>query len=180
MAATCVRFAYLLKRHNAGPGHRIEYAIFAAMWMLIEVNTAICGKCCPIASLQLALGADLMLINLLVANLPSLGPALLWFPRRISDTYKRLSVYITEKRDEERIGPFDDQIVPKSPTPEFIPRSPTPQLVSRSPNPQLIARRSTPQLPSTSQILELSATPRYGPVHDQMMELPNDEGRELE
>ena len=126
MAATCVRFAYLLKRYNAGTEHRIEYAIFAVMWMLIEVNTALCGECCPVTCLQLTLGAVLMLINLLVANLPSLGPALLWFPRRISDTYNRLSVSITQKRDEERIGPFDDQIVPKSPTPESISRSSTP------------------------------------------------------
>ena len=63
MAATCVRFAYLLKRHNADTEQRIEYAIFADMWMLIEINTAICGKGSPIMRGQLNLAVLLILIN---------------------------------------------------------------------------------------------------------------------
>ena len=64
MAATCVRFAYLLKRYNAETEQRIEYAIFADMWMLIEMNTAICGKDCPMMSVQLNAAALLTLIKL--------------------------------------------------------------------------------------------------------------------
>lgn len=63
MAATCVRFAYLLKRYNAESEYRIEYAIFAIMWMLIEVNTAICGKDSPFMRLHLDLALFLTLIN---------------------------------------------------------------------------------------------------------------------
>ena len=64
MAATCVRFAYLLKRYHAESEQRIEYAIFADMWMLIEINTAICGKGCPIMRVQLNAAALLILIKL--------------------------------------------------------------------------------------------------------------------
>lgn len=63
MAATCVRFAYLLKRYHAERVYRIEYAIFADMWILIEINTAICGKDPLMMRLQLGLAALLTLIN---------------------------------------------------------------------------------------------------------------------
>ena len=43
MAAICVHFAYLFKRFHAGMEDRNKYAIVAVMWILIEVNTAICG-----------------------------------------------------------------------------------------------------------------------------------------
>lgn len=48
----------------------------------------------------------------LVTNLPSLGPALLWMPKRISEAYERLLVYVTQKRNEERVGPFENQKEP--------------------------------------------------------------------
>ena len=59
MAATCVRFTYLLKRFHAGIEDRNRYAIFAVMWILIEVNTAICGKYCPVMGLRLIVAAFL-------------------------------------------------------------------------------------------------------------------------
>ena len=106
----------------------------------------------------------------LVANLPTLGPALIWLPKRISHFFNRLWAYIEEERKDERIGPFPHR-PPKSPTPGSISSSSTPRVVSRSLTPQLIARRSTP---------ELSATPRYRPVYYEMTGLPNNEERELE
>ena len=63
MVATCVRFAYLIKRFHAETENRIDDAIFAVMWMLIEVNTAILGKGCQIMSLQLNLAVFLTRMN---------------------------------------------------------------------------------------------------------------------
>ena len=54
MAASCARFAYLLKRLHVEKERRVEDAILAVMWMVIEVNTAIFGKCRPTMCHQLA------------------------------------------------------------------------------------------------------------------------------
>ena len=108
MAATCVRFAYLLKRWHAGTEDRNEYAIFAGMWILIEINTAICGKYYPILSLHLNVAAFLRSNPNVysVANLPTLGPAVIWLPEQISGLYRHLLDYAKTERDRNPVALF--------------------------------------------------------------------------
>ena len=111
MAASCARFAYLLKRlpTSVGPEEKAEYAVLAVMWMIIEVNTAICGK----RFLDIKpLAAHSRMTNLggcLVANLPCLGPILSWSFGRVSHAYKSLWAKMKERRDSSNVGLFPDK-----------------------------------------------------------------------